>query len=155
MRFLLAIVLLLVVLNADGQEKQKSFSLELGGLAGIYSFNIETEFKTQENRTWSHRFGLGGLPIDKNNGIALYFPMAIDLSIGNEHKLNFEAGQTVTVTTKGSFHVLTTLGIGYKLEPSDKNWFLRVHYTPLISLIYDFQYQNWAGVGIGIKLKQK
>ncbi len=137
------------------QDRQKSVSLELGGLAGTYSLNYESQFKSVGNKNWSYRIGLGGLPIDKNNGIALYLPFAFDLSIGEaQHKLNLEAGQTLTLTTKGSFHPLTTFGIGYKLEPLDKNWFFRIHYTPLISYLYDFQYQNWAGIGFGIKLKQ-
>lgn len=98
--------------------------------------------------TW--RAGLSFAPIDKNNGTGIVFPIMLNALIGKKsHHLELGAGQGVTVTTKGSFFTLTTAAIGYRYQSESKKWFYRVTYTPLISYLVDFQFQQWGGISIG------
>jgi hypothetical protein len=71
------------------------------------------------------------------------------------HKLEFGIGQGFTLTTKGSFFMLTTLAAGYRYQHPDKRFFYRVTYTPLVSYLVDFQMQQWAGLSIGYTFKSK
>jgi hypothetical protein len=62
-------------------------------------------------------------------------------------------GQGITLTTKGNFFILATPSIGYRFAASNSPWFYRFTYTPLVSYLIDFQYQNWAGISIGYTFK--
>ena len=73
----------------------------------------------------------------------------------HSHKLELGIGQGLTVTTKGSFFLLTIPTIGYRYQNETKNMFYRVTYTPLISYLFDFQMQQWAGISIGYTLNNK
>ena len=95
-------------------------------------------------------------PVDKNNGTGIIFPLMVNSIIGKrDHKLEFGLGQGVTVNTKGHFFTLTTAAVGYRYQPEAKKWFYRVTYTPLISYLFNFQIQQWAGISIGYSFNKK
>ena len=71
------------------------------------------------------------------------------------HKIEFGIGQGLSLTSKGRFFALATPVVGYRYQSIEKRFFFRVTYTPLISYILDFQYQNWVGVSIGYNIKFK
>ncbi|MFN6077265.1 MAG: hypothetical protein ACK46Y_17050 [Fluviicola sp.] len=154
---LLHLLLLFFMINSFAFGQQQKFSglyFELAGSGGVGSFNFEKSFYVQEkvNYTWST--GLSLAPIDRNNGAGIVFPLMAHANIGkNAHKLELGLGQGITVTTKGSFFMLTTAVVGYRYQSPSKKWYYRIGYTPLISYLIDFQVQHWGGLSIGYTLK--
>lgn len=159
MRNLLFILVILVsnsILSQLNHIKRKSIYFELAGSGGLGSINYEKHFfnKNKVDLTW--RLGLSFAPIDKNNGFGLVFPVMVNALIGKKaHKLELGIGQGITLTTKGSFFILTPLVLGYRFQKPEKNIFYRITYTPLISYLVDFQYQNWGGISIGYRFNSK
>ncbi len=136
--------------------KRKSFIFEVAGSGGLGSINYEKEFCKKKNTIFTFRAGLSFAPIDHNNGTGIIFPIMVNALIGkNAHKLEFGLGQGITITTRLSGYLLTTVAIGYRHQVDDKKWFYRITYTPLISYIADFQIQQWAGFSIGYTFNAK
>ncbi len=151
-------LLLFISNNSFGQifVKRKSVFLEIAGSGGMGSINYEKLLCKRNNIEYTGRLGFSIAPIDKNNGIGLVFPFMLNSLIGkHSHKLELGIGQGLTVTTKGSFFLLTIPTIGYRYQNETKNMFYRVTYTPLISYLFDFQMQQWAGISIGYTLNNK
>jgi hypothetical protein len=73
----------------------------------------------------------------------------------SNHRLELGVGQGVTITTRGSFFILATALIGYRFDAKNSPLFFRATYTPLISYLIDFQFQQWGGVSIGYTFKSK
>lgn len=163
------LILSLLMLGAFSASAQKSraVSLEIAGSGGFGSLNYEQEL-------WSHkktlplrdecfrqpdagfrldfRAGFSFTPIDKNNGIVLIFPVLVHGIWHKEnHGLDLGIGQSFSVTTKGNLFVRMPLSAGYRFEPTDRNYYLRFSYTPLISYLIDFQYQHWGGITFGYR----
>jgi hypothetical protein len=158
MRYVFLIALFLsgsgILLAQNTIEKRKSLYFELAGSGGLGSINYESTFlkKSTLEATW--RLGLTFAPIDKNNGVGIVFPIMANALLGeNAHKLELGLGQGITITTKGSFFLLTTATIGYRYQSPSKKWFYRATYTPLISYIIDRQLQHWGGLSIGYTFK--
>lgn len=143
--------------ECKAQNKQTpAIFLEIGGSGGLGSINIEKGIFQKNNIDITGRFGFSLAPIDNNNGMGFVFPILAHGLIGNQqHKAEFGLGQGLTVTTKGHFFLLTTPTLGYRYFSKKSGWFYRLSYTPLISYILDFQYQNWAGISIGYSFKNK
>ena len=151
--FIILSLLLTIKIYCQEFTNKKSVIFEIGGSAGVGSINYENIFnkKGQFDLLW--RVGITGFPIDKNNGFVLVIPATFGTLIGQgNNKLELEIGQGFSITTKGKIFALTTPIIGYRYQNTRKRFFFRITYTPLISYIFDFQYQNWAGVSIGYKL---
>ncbi len=152
------IVLFAFLMNANAQTNQhrKSLFFELAGSGGVGSINYESSFFQHKNTEYAWHVGLSFAPIDKNNGTGIVVPLMVSSITGKKaHKLEFGLGQGITVTTKGSFFLLTTLAAGYRYQHPDKRFFYRVTYTPLVSYLVDFQIQQWAGLSIGYTFKSK
>lgn len=133
-------------------SKNQAIILELGGSGGIGSVNYERTFYSRPKYQMNWRAGLSFIPIDRNNGTVFIFPLMLNYLAGSSsHKVELGVGQGLSITTKGSFFSLTTLAAGYRFQPENKRWFLRVTYSPLISYIVDFQVQQWAGFSIGCR----
>jgi hypothetical protein len=141
------------------EEKERSIYLEAGGSGGLGSINYEASIldglsSEKVNYTW--RAGLSFAPIDKNNGTGIVFPIMVNSLIGaSNHRLELGVGQGVTITTRGSFFILATALIGYRFAAKNNLLFFRATYTPLISYLIDFQFQQWGGVSIGYTFKSK
>lgn len=135
--------------------KRKNIYFELGGSGGFGSFNYELTFKQTEKFRWMFRTGISGTYIDKNNGAGFIFPVMVHAVYGKKHGLDLGIGQALTVTTRGSVFLRAPLSIGYRLEPNESRVFYRFSYTPIVSYIVDFQWQHWAGISVGYKLKNK
>jgi hypothetical protein len=151
-------LLLLISNTSFGQTyaKRKSVFFEIAGSGGIGSINYEKLLCKKNNIEYTGRLGFSIAPIDKNNGIGLVFPFMVNSIFGkHSHKLELGIGQGLTVTTKGSFFLLTIPTIGYRYQNEKKKMFYRVTYTPLISCLIDFQVQQWAGISIGCTLNNK
>jgi hypothetical protein len=157
--FTLLLLFLLVLKMAVGQTegtKRKSIFLELAGSGGMGSINYERAFYKTPSAEFTWRVGLSLAPIDKNNGTGIVFPLMVHSNIGKRaHKLELGLGQGITITTKGNFFALTTASLGYRYQHENKRWFYRVTYTPLISYLFDFQIQHWAGISLGYTFKHK
>ncbi|THB66651.1 MAG: hypothetical protein D6B26_02465 [Spirochaetaceae bacterium] len=128
-------------------------SLELAGSGGLASINAEKTIIQQGNIDLGLRAGFSIAPIDRNNGTTLVFPLMIQTSWGSPvHKAEFGFGQSISITTRGNFHVLLPLSLGYRLSPAGSRFFFRFSYTPLISWLLDQQWQHWAGLSIGYRM---
>lgn len=142
-----------------GQEestKRNSLFFELAGSGGFGSINFEQSFLRKNAFELNWRAGLSFAPIDKNNGTGIVFPLMINTLLGkSSHKGEIGLGQGITVTTRGSLFALTTAVVGYRFQSSEKPWFYRVSYTPLISYLVDFQVQHWGGISVGYTFKNK
>ena len=138
-----------------GQEKNY-FSFELAGSGGFGSLNYEHPIYQKGKLALNMRYGFSFTPIDKNNGMVLIFPVMLHALIGeNAHKLDLAVGQSISLTTRGAFFLITPMAIGYRYQPHDKNYFLRIAYTPLLSYLVDVQWQNWAGFTYGFHFNRK
>ncbi len=158
MKITIVIISLLLTTKIFCQEftNKESVILEIGGSARFGSANYENIFskKGQFDLLW--RVGISGFPIDKNNGFVMVIPAIFGSLIGQgNNKLELGIGQGISITTKGKIFALATPIIGYRYQNTRKRFFFRITYTPLISYIFDFQYQSWAGVSIGYNFNIK
>lgn len=155
-RFIITIFLMLHLGLGFGQN-DKYLTFELGGSGGLGSFNYESVFGQNEKIRYSFRTGFSFMPIDKNNGVALIFPQMLHGILGKKsHQMDFGIGLSPSFTTNfGGAYVRMPLSFSYRFEPEGKNHYWRIGYTPLISFLFDFQWEHWAGVTYAYKLKFK
>ncbi|MEL6592676.1 MAG: hypothetical protein AAFQ68_21435 [Bacteroidota bacterium] len=150
---LVATILLVGAPSENAYTQSRSLSLELGGSAGIASLNFEKAFREAANQQLSYRIGISGFPIDGNSGVALIFPLALQYRRGaGPHQAELAMGLNLSLTTRGKFFTQAIPAIGYRFQREEKRWFWKVSYTPLISFIFNWQYQHWAGLSIGYDL---
>ncbi len=166
------IVTLLLASLASRAQTTRNLYFELGGSGGLASINFEKplwvpsdygpKFRDMcgspphSGYYFGWRFGFSMTPIDKNNGVALIFPVMVNWIYGcGKHKLELGAGLAPAVTTKAAFYIKSPLVLGYRFEPKDKKWFARVSYTPIVGWLVDYQWQHWAGISLGYKLGGK
>lgn len=148
MRRLLLIVFLCFISNVFSQENG-ALSFEVGGVGGFGSLSYSNEFRKWDKLGLEYRAGISFVPIDKNNGNGFVFPVLIHATYGNDkHFADIGIGQALTVTTKGSAFVRMPTSFGYRLQ-SDGALFYRFAYTPIVSYIYNFQWEHWGGITIG------
>jgi hypothetical protein len=145
----------LVFPDSERRLERNTIYVELAGSGGFGSFNYEWNFKTKEQFRWMLRTGISGTYIDKNNGAALIFPVMVHGVYGKKHGLDVGFGQSLSITTRGSFFVRAPLSFGYRFEPEGKRMFYRFSYTPIVSYLVDVQWENWAGVSVGFKLNPR
>lgn len=141
---------MLLLPSLAGFTQNRSVFLEIMGTGGFGSVNYEQSFLTRENLDLKWRVGLSFFPVDRNNGNSLIFPLLAEVLVGKgAHKFEGGLGQTFTITTKGKFFLLMPAVAGYRYQPPGKHFFFRASYTPIISYLLDFQYQNWGGLSFG------
>ena len=151
------VIALAAATNITAQDTKKTnyFSFEIGGSGGLGSINIERPFLQKEKSSFSWRAGLSFAPIDKNNGFGIVFPIMVHGVFGqNAHKIDAGFGQGITITTRGQFFARMPLSFGYRFQPTDKRYYLRIAYTPLVSYLVDFQFQHWGGITFGYTFKK-
>lgn len=143
----------LLVYQSASQElmvKSKAVFFELGGSGGIASLNFEKQFSERNNTRFAWRTGISVAPVDRNSGTGIILPVLLHALTGKApHRLDLGIGQGITVTTKGSFYLLTTACAGYRYQKEESPWFYRLAYTPLISWLEHWQVQHWGGISIG------
>ncbi|MFK8037457.1 MAG: hypothetical protein AB8B74_04155 [Crocinitomicaceae bacterium] len=151
----IGIFCILLANSIFGQEKNY-FSFEAAGSGGFGSLNYEKPVYSKSKLTLNFRVGFSFTPIDPSNGTNLIFPIMLHSLFGaKDHKLDLAIGQAITITTRASFYISAPLAIGYRYQPSEKNYFLRLAYTPLISYLLGVQWQNWAGFTYGYHFNRK
>lgn len=153
---LIALLFMLPVGFVLGQH-EKFLTFELGGSGGLASINYETDFCNKEKLKLAFRTGFSILPVDKNNGAALIFPQMIHGRFGqNQHQADIGIGLAPSITTNlGGAYVRLPLSFGYRLEPLSRNYYLKFAYTPLVSFLFDLQWEHWAGITYGYRLGAK
>ncbi len=156
MKVKLSIILILIFstqLYSQELVPQKSIYIEFGGSAGLGSINYENIFSKKRKIDFLWRIGISGFPIDKNGGFVFVIPASFGGLIGGErHKFEFGLGQGLSFTTKGRLFILATPIFGYRFKLKKKPFYFRISYTPLISYIIDFQFQNWIGFSIAYNI---
>lgn len=147
------IVLLLLLSPANAQNKERYLSIELAGSGGLGSVNFEKTVLDRAPIDLYMRYGLSFVPLDVNNGFGLVFPIMIHAKIGNStNYADFGIGQAFTITTKGAFYLRMPISFGYRFEPEGKRYYIRPAYTPIISYLFDFQWEHWGGFTFGYRL---
>lgn len=156
---------------AVSAQKNQYLSFELAGSGGLFSLNYErTLFGFEKLEPVADeltvpkkiglklnlRTGLSFTPISKNNGIVLVFRVMMHFTTykGN-HGFDLGLGQSLSISTKGSFFIRMPLSLGYRLEPQDKKFYWRFAYTPIMSYLFGFQYEHWGGITLGYKISKK
>ena len=148
MRRLLFLLFVLLVTNGFGQQNG-ALSFEVGGVGGFGSISYSKAFKSWEKLGLEYRVGLSFVPIDRNNGDGIIIPGLVHATYGNEkHMADVGIGQALTITTKGSAFLRMPTSFGYRLQ-TDGHMFYRFAYTPIVSYIYNFQWEHWGGITIG------
>lgn len=145
--------LLMAVVHSVSAQSGKYVSFELAGSGGIASFNYEKVFQSFGSDHFYMRYGISFSPVDVNNGTAIIFPIMFQSKWGgNGHYADLGIGQAITITTRGSGYIRMPLSMGYRFEPTDKRYYLRAAYTPIVSYLFNFQWENWAGLTFGYQL---
>ncbi|MCX6148718.1 MAG: hypothetical protein NTW25_15910 [Candidatus Kapabacteria bacterium] len=153
MNFFKTILIIIFISFQQIYTQDKYVSFELAGSGGLASVNYEKQIFKLDNNNINYRLGFSFAPIDANNGYILIFPIMLQYVYGNSNnKADFGIGQTFSITTKGNFFIMMPLSLGYRYEPNDKDYYWRFSYTPIVSYLFGFQYQNWAGITYGLKL---
>ncbi len=148
MRNVLLLIFLIGSFHSFGQDKG-AISLEVAGVGGFGSISYSKEFKKWDKLGLEYRAGLSFVPIDRNNGNGFIFPLLVHATYGNEkHMADVGIGQAITITTKGSAFIRMPTSFGYRFQ-SEGHLFYRFAYTPLVSYIYNFQWEHWGGITIG------
>ncbi len=133
-------------------QNHGSIEIEVGGVGGFGSVSYRKSFKSTNHFTFAYRAGLSFVPIDANNGFGIVVPVLVHLTYGkNRHFLDVGLGQGFTVTSKGNVFARLPISLGYQFD-NGKRMYYRAAYTPLVSYIYNFQWEHWAGITIGVKL---
>jgi hypothetical protein len=136
-----------------GQSLDRSLAFEIGGSGGLGSLNYEKLLEPRERGRFLWRIGISGVPIDANSGFVITIPVSFGGLFGSDrHFLEWGVGQGISFTTKGSFFARTIPCLGYRFMPAQKRFYWGIKYTPLISYLLDFQYENWAGITLGYRL---
>lgn len=152
-QFLVWALFLLIPAGNAAFAQTKSLSLELGGSAGLASINYEKAFREASNHQLAYRIGLSGFPIDRNSGMAFVLPFALQARWGTgPHRLEAAMGLSLSFTTRLKLFSQAIPAIAYRYQAPDKRIFYKLSYTPLISFLFHWQYQHWAGITIGYDL---
>lgn len=150
MRNWLLLTFSLLALNLVFAQKHRYFSFELAGSGGFGSINYEKGFIEKPQFQLIGRVGFSVAPIDHHNGSALVFPVMAHAVFGkNGHGLDIAAGQAFSLTTRGSIFLRMPLAAGYRFQPLEKHYYLRISYTPIVSYLIDLQWQHWGGLTFG------
>ncbi len=151
--FIILLICISTILKIHSQPSSYSLYFELGGVGGLGSFNFNKTIYSNIHYQLLWRAGFSIAPIDKNNGTTLVFPLLIHGQLGaSKHKLDVGIGQTFSITTKGNYFIILPCSIGYLHAPSNKNTWFRLAYTPILSYLFDTQYQHWGGITFGYRL---
>lgn len=151
------VILFLIPIGLVYGQQEKYLTIELGGSGGLGSINFEKEFFQNEKTRISFRTGFSFMPIDKNNGSVLIFPQMVQYRYGNgKHFALLGMGLTPSITTTLSgVYIRMPLSFGYGFEPPHKKYCFRMAYTPLVSFLFDLQWQHWGGVTFAYKLNSR
>ncbi|MEN0046206.1 MAG: hypothetical protein AAF806_04000, partial [Bacteroidota bacterium] len=108
--YLTAFLFLPIFLNA---QQSRYLSFELAGSGGLASINYEKIFSQKGNADFYYRLGFSLAPVDRNNGTAFIFPLMLHTKIGQgKHLLDLGAGQSISITSKGSFFIRMPMSLG-------------------------------------------
>jgi hypothetical protein len=143
-------VLYFLVTGFFSIHAQRQVFLELGGSGGLASLNYEQTWRQGEKVDLAYQAGFSFAPIDRNNGSVLIFPLLVKGILGKTaHRAELGIGQTLSITTRGSFFPTAIGTAGYRWQSLEKPWCIRLVYTPIVSYLLDFQWQHWGGLSIG------
>ena len=150
MRNWLLLTFSLLAVSCLFAQKHRYLSFELAGSGGFGSINYEKGFIEKPQFQLIGRVGFSLAPIDRNNGSALVFPVMVHAVVGkNGHGLDLAAGQTFSMTTHGAIFLRMPLALGYRYQPLEKHYYLRISYTPIVSYLVDLQWEHWGGLTFG------
>lgn len=157
MRSYLIVLILSLSFAANAQEtwQQKYLVLEAGGNGGLYSINYEQIFKFIWKGDLNFETGISYSPFFGKHILSI--PISVNYYYGHIHQFAFGVGQVLIIAPledQGGF-IRGTFHVGYRYMPENKKLFYQAGYTPFYSYTSNFQFNHWAGIGIGYRLKTK
>ncbi|MFT5820993.1 MAG: hypothetical protein ACI8ZM_002241 [Crocinitomix sp.] len=159
LRYICSISFLLAFSNLSSAQDRSEHRLFFEGLgsAGFGSFNYEKRLMKldRDKSEFVFRTGLSAFPGDANIGTTIVLPNSFNYLYGQAHKLELGIGQTLSVRLKGALFIRTVFNVGYRFQKPDKAVFYRLTYTPLMSNVWDVQFQHWGGFSIGYQFLNK
>lgn len=139
--FVIIILLVFLFVGTNQAAREDVLGVEILGSGGLGALTYESRWAQ-----WGCSLGFSLAPIDRNNGVALVFPMHIrKFFLEGDHRFVLGTGQAITITTKGQYFLMGLLECGWMWKRKDSPWAVKLAYTPLVSYLVDFQWQHWAG----------
>jgi hypothetical protein len=138
-------------IGADSSKAERSVHLELGGVGGLWSLNMERSLGRNQ---WYFQYGITYLPTGTHH--VFTSPLLIKKVFGQKnHRLETGIGQGFSLAFQEGKPKVFARGIlltGWRYQKEESPWIFRAFYSPLISYLVDLQYQHWAGIGVGLQL---
>ncbi|MEZ5069897.1 MAG: hypothetical protein R2751_02745 [Bacteroidales bacterium] len=129
--FTILVLIFTIPLCSQDFSCQKSIYVEIGGSAGVGSINYESIFAATGKTEFLWRFGLSGLPIDKNNGFVIIIPATVGTLIGgNNINLNWVSVR-IQHNNKGKSFCFNNPNYWISLSKNPANRFIFELHIPL------------------------
>lgn len=135
--------------------RSRAFNIyaEIGGNGGIYSINFRKKIRkiTKQDFYWSAGFSV----MPRGSFTVFDFPVSVNWykSLGTTG-LIFGTGQVLILSTGKGGTVRGTFRVAYRVHLIKWRSSLEFAYTPFYSYIYNFQYENWFGIGFAYHFKR-
>ncbi len=125
--------ILMLPIRVSSQEYRHAVSLELGGMAPVYSINYEYSFPGEGTMRFWLRAGLGV------SGSRFAVPVGIGIITRDEpHKFQLLAGISPFITDYGENSSDTFMdlmvGTGYRYQQDEAPWFISITFYPKVRL---------------------
>lgn len=163
---LVYINILLLFINYEAKSQidtnqitQNILYLEAWGIGGYGSLNYERIILEKANLRILGRIGISTYNITDYTtkfNPDIIFPIAINGLYGNNHKIEFGFGQTISNIVQANHsnwklkretNLHANFTIGYRYQKDKGGAIFRCSYTPIIEF-YKF-YRHWGGISIG------
>ena len=141
------------------QMSQNTFYLEAGGIGGYGSFNYERIIPVKVNLKAGVTIGISTYKLTDYTtkfNPDIIIPISINGLYGNNHKIEFGVGQTMSSIIQIDhsnlkpiriFNLHGNFKIGYRYQKDKGGIMFRCSYTPIIEFYR--RYRHWAGISIG------
>ncbi len=163
---LIYIIILLLFINYEAksqidtnQTSQNVLYIEGVGIGGYGSLNYERIIPVKANLRIGLRIGISTYNITDYTtkfNPDIIIPIAINGLYGNNHKIEFGLGQTISNIVQANHsnwkpervtNLHANFTIGYRYQKDKGGVIFRCSYTPIIEF-YEF-YRHWGGISIG------
>lgn len=119
--------------------------VELAGSGGLGSFNLAYPLVGRVDL----RVGFSALPVDRNVGLVLIFPVMAEVRTPGRWQVVGGAGLGPSISTKGVPWARGLLEGGVRYVPPDGHLWAGLAWTPFVSFLLDLQLEHWAGLQLG------
>jgi hypothetical protein len=119
--------------------------VELAGSGGLGSFDLAYPLGERVDL----RVGISALPVDRNVGLVLIFPVLAEFHTVERWRLVGGAGLGPSISTHGVPWARGLLEGGARYVPPDGHLWAGLAWTPFVPFLLDLQLEQWAGLQLG------